>query len=307
MKSKNYKSYAKAYNNIVKNKIKVTGIKYDTYVEETIEIAEEYRQCYKKGDRVREQLPRYWFISKTGFLISVRNQNEPKWVSPNLNQYRPQFKISKGNKPITTYVLTALVWDGFISEDAKKILNQKGLKSIGRFEREHGLHIAKVQGHHTKGYLQEKTLENYITNNDPAYVQIVTVREHIILDKIQKGIVDEVQIFYQPDFRNVPSNEIQAYDISTPRMLDLNKIKIAKILSVSVLPEEKDSIITDKYIFVSENNRDFLKKNEKALDFMVDKFLQKYANSVVYNCFEFQDTIVFYKKLKEVSAEPIKE
>lgn len=31
-------------------------------------------QCYKKGNEIREQLPKYWFLTETGVLISVKNE-----------------------------------------------------------------------------------------------------------------------------------------------------------------------------------------------------------------------------------------
>lgn len=299
MAKNDYRVYATAYKNIVKNQVPVTGCKYDTEVSETIENIDDFRQCYKKGDTIREQLPRYWFISKEGFLISVRNKKEPKWIRPNLDTDRPQFKISKSNKPITTYTLVSIVWGSDRTANAQKVMDERGLQCIGRLEKERGQHIAKVQGHHIEKYCKEKTLESYIANNDPTNIQLVTVREHDILNKMQEGNTDSI-IFYQPDFANVPNNEIQVYDIEKPRILDIKNIKIIKVVGFSILPLEKDSIITDKYIFVLEDGRKFLEEHQNILVHIAEEYPPKFRdirlNQIPYTVNGHEYTIFYQNK-----------
>ena len=99
MAKKDSRFYAAKFRNIVKNQIPVIGCKYDTEVSEIISNAEEYRQCYKRGDKIREELPRYWFISKEGFLVSVY-KTQPQWIAPNLAADRPEFIISRKGTPL---------------------------------------------------------------------------------------------------------------------------------------------------------------------------------------------------------------
>ena len=293
-KRENYLTYKNNFRRVVEKKIEVVGCKYDTEVSEVIENVEEYRQCYKLGDKVREQLPRYWFVSKEGFLVNVKNADKPKWVSPNLDSGRPQFKISKYKKPIATYMLVALVWDSYRTKNAQTVLDERGVRGIGRFELKKKQHIARVQAHHIRNYIKEKSIENYISNNDPENIQLVTVREHDVLNRLQEGKTDKT-IFYQPSFMNVPNNEIQAYDIENAKMLDINRLEVVATLEVGYIPLEKDSIMTEKYIFISEDNRSFLEEHKHILDFIADEHPPKHKNPR-NNSFEYGEHIIFYTR-----------
>ena len=294
-KRQNYLTYKNNFQRIVERKIEVVGCKYDKEVSEIVTNVEDFRQCYKKGDKVREQLPRYWFLSKEGFLISVRNPDAPKWVSPNLNAKRPLFKISKYKKNITVYTLVSLVWDSYRTKNAQTILNEKGLRGVGRLELDKcGRHVWKVQAHHIKNYIQGGSLEDYIANNDPENLQLVTVREHDVLNKLQEGNTDSM-IFYQPRFMNVPDSDVVAFDIENAKMLDLNRVDVVKIVSFSFMPNEKDSIVTDDYIFVSKDNRAFLENNKELLEHLAESHPPKY-DDIRDNFFEIYGNTVFYQK-----------
>lgn len=102
-KSVKYTTYRKKFESIVKKGVLVKGKKYDEYVEEQINL-DDYKQCYAPGFRPREELPKYWFVSKEGFLINAKGKNL-RFVKPNLKQDRPQFKVTGKlkDKNISTY------------------------------------------------------------------------------------------------------------------------------------------------------------------------------------------------------------
>ena len=101
-------------------------------------------------------------------------------------------------------------------------------------------------------------------------------------------------------------NEYGKHGVKAVRMKDMRQIEPIECSGEDAFIEGKDFIITDGYIFLSEGNGKFLQKNKNILNNAVDYLFSDDVSSTVYNCFEYEDIIVFYKKLKEVSAEPIK-
>lgn len=303
MAKKDSRFYAAKFKNIVKNKIPVTGCKYDTEISEVILNAAEYKQCYKRGDRIREELPRYWFISKEGFLISLYYK-QPKWVAPNIAADRPEFIISrKGTtKSIATYTLVGLVWGSRRTVHAQQVMNAKGLDSLGRLEvLQNQRHVAKVQGHHSKiDYLPEKTIENYISNNDPSNIDLVTVREHDVLNKIKRGETDSM-IFYQPKFIDVPHDEIQVYDITNARILNPSEVVLEKIIRVGIMPREEDSLITEKFIFLLEDGRTLLEENKFPLEMAATSLFSRIQDDVwhpLHFIIDYVEYVIMVRKNK---------
>lgn len=269
----NYKTYKNKFEQFVKNKVEVTGVKYDKEVSEIIEHVEDYKQCYNPHFKIRKQLPKYWFISKEGFLINVKGKR-PRWVRPNLDSGRPQFKPSAslpnwvGNKGITTYDLVALTWGSFISPDAEYLLDTVGADVIGYNQvDERKLHVSKVQGHHwLNEYIHENSIENYIKNNDPENIQIITNREHHILEELAKGDLKGSTIFYQPQYRNVRSEEPIVYILGEkPRLARLSDFaKWQKIVvSCESMFLEKDSCVIGDYLFIGTDMREYFEENKE--------------------------------------------
>ena len=157
-KSVNYKTYRKQFESMVKKGVLAKGCKYNEYVEEPVNL-DDYKQCYKPGFTPREELPKYWFVSKEGFLINARGNNL-RFVSPNLGQDRPQFTINSQpkNKHISTYGLVGLVWGSYIEPDAYNFMQMNGINCIGSNPKadKDGKIKGRVQPHHTdtKGYIK---------------------------------------------------------------------------------------------------------------------------------------------------------
>lgn len=273
-KTVNYKSYKNKFEKIVRDKVPVTGCKFDTYVSETIENAADFKQCYSPNSRVRKQLPKYWFISKEGFLINVKGK-EPAWVSPNLSASRPEFKPSTKDFPkkksITAYDLVALTWGSFISPDASYLLETYGAAVIGRNKKDRkGLHTNKVQGHHwNREYIHEKDIDSYILNNEPGNIQLVTNKEHDILHKLSKDNQD-IDIFYSPDFRNVHSEAPVVYIFGEkPQIKLLTDIEIKEVINWKVDFLEKDSYKVGGFTFIGTDKREFFESYSKILKVIV--------------------------------------
>lgn len=180
-----YKVYKSRFENKVKRGVVVRGCKYDEYVEEQVNL-EDFRQCYQPGFKPREELPKYWFVSKEGFLINAKG-NGLSYIKPNLGQGRPQFTINtesgSKNKRISSYGLVGLVWGSYIEPDAYKMMEMNGIDCIGSNPKkdENGKIKGKVQPHHTEGYLKEQNLENYILNNRPEYIEFLTNKDHTLI------------------------------------------------------------------------------------------------------------------------------
>ena len=297
MKKNNYKTFQNDFNSIVQNKIPVTGCKYDHDVSEIIGSVDDFRQCYKNDDPVRESFPRYWFISREGFLITVRNPKEPQWIKPNLSASRPEFKISMTDqtKTISTYTLVALVWNSYRTIDAQKIFADKGYKALGRLKKKDGQHEAIVQCHHIKGYIKEQNLQNYIANNNPENLQLITVREHNLIHS-WKEKYPGAMIFYQPSFQNVPHDHILILDENTHEILDPTTLQIIPETCTiySIMPLEKDSFFTDKYCFILQDGREFLEQNKKILDVLADQYPPQYADPRYNKPLDFNDHTIYY-------------
>lgn len=315
-KSVNYKTYKKKFEKFVEKKIPVKGTKFDTEVSEIIENANDFRQCYAPDFKVRKQLPKYWFISKEGFLVSVKG-DKPKWIKPDLSSGRPTFKPSPDlkdwvkNKSISTYDLVALAWGSTISDDAYYLLDTVGAAILGCYEKdERKLHKSKVQGHHWKiPYIHEMTLENYIKNNNPENVQIVTTKEHHLLEKLAEVKTLGSFSFKAPTYRKVYSEAPTVYLMDEmPRIAHLKDLEIIGLLGVNIESSETVSLEIGNYEFVSSAGADFIEDNKTILSMIAEQDHTKYNYEIHYGKKYYfadiklvEDTEmkrVFYRKIK---------
>ena len=315
-KSVNYKTYKNKFEKFVKEKVPVQGVKFDTEVNEIIENLSDFRQCYDPNFKVRKQLPKYWFVSKEGFLVNVKGK-KPKWVKPNLTSGRPQFKPSpelkdwiKG-KSITTYDLVALTWGSTISDDAYYLLDTVGAAAIGFNEvDERGLHKSKVQGHHWKTpYIHEMNLENYIKNNDPENVQLITNKQHHFLEKLAETNTPGTFSFSASKYRKVYSNAPTVYLMDEkPRIANLKDVDVVGFIGVDIEPSETVSLVIGNYQFVSSAGADFIEDNKTILSMVAELDHEKYSYEIHYGKkYYFVDVKladdnetkrVFYRKIK---------
>lgn len=236
-KTVRYTTYKKQFENMVKDGVLVKGYKYDEYVEETINL-EDYKQCYKPGFTPREEMPRYWFVSKEGFLVNARGHNLT-FVKPNLESDRPQFTINckPKNKHISSYGLVGLVWGSYIEPDAYTYMQMNGIDCIGSNPKadENGKIKGRVQPHHTskEGYIKEKTIENYILNNRPEYIEFLTNKDHTIIGGLAGDTTKDIDKMVETEYKydDVPHEHIKVYAYKEMDIKTGQETKIAKVLT----------------------------------------------------------------------------
>lgn len=236
-KTVNYTTYRKKFENMVKKGVLVKGFKYDEYVEEKVNL-DDYKQCYNPEFKPRAELPKYWFVSKEGFLINAKGNNL-SFVKPNIGQERPQFTISckPKNKHISTYGLVGLVWGSYIEPDAYTMLQMHGIACIGSNPKadENGKIKGKVQAHHTaeEGYLKEKSLENYIFNNRPEYIEFLTNKDHTLVGSFTGNAKKDMKKILEAEYKydDVPQEHIKVFAHTEIDTKTGRETKIAKVLT----------------------------------------------------------------------------
>lgn len=284
-KSVKYTTYRKQFENMVKKGVLVKGFKYDEYVEEKVNL-DDYKQCYKPGFKPREEMPKYWFVSKEGFLINAKGKNLT-FVRPNLGQGRPQFTINyePKNKRISTYGLVGLVWGSYIEPDAYTFMQMNGIDCIGSNPKEdkQGHIKGKVQPHHTaaEGYLKEQTLENYILNNRPEYIEFLTNKDHRLISGFTGNTEKDMEIILDADYKynDVPQEHIKVFAHTEINTKTGQETKIAKVLTTEEA-KRMEYIPLAAYMVLEQKNKKF--KSQKVGCFSVkakeDKDAQAYKN-----------------------------
>lgn len=139
---------------------------------------EKWSPCYKQGDKKREQLPKYWFISDKGNLVSCQSGKAMLLKKDNDNgRYSYHFHITIDDNTVTKNIechnLVWLVFGGLSYGKAEELLEEQGIFAFGRKNSEE----IKLNGHH----VGDKE------DNSPDNVELVTTPAHIIIDKVPKN------------------------------------------------------------------------------------------------------------------------
>ena len=137
-----------------------------------------FEQCYDKNSNKRKQLPRFFFVSITGEVLSFRDQSVdyPTLIEPGIwwTNGRPYLEIneskrkSRGRKSLSLYNLTALVFGSPVfGKVAKTAISQKGYMAIGTT-------ATDVAGHHIIPYIDEGSP----LNTDPKNIILTSNAIH---------------------------------------------------------------------------------------------------------------------------------
>lgn len=144
-----------------------------------IEDNEKWRQCYKPGDRVREQLPQYWFCSDKGNLISVV-KGKAYWLKKDEwnGRYSYHFNVylddeTSVKKNIELHNLVRIVFGGLSYGLADDMLQEQGIFAFGIKKSKE----VKLNGHH----MGDKE------DNSPENVELVTTNAHKVIDALPKN------------------------------------------------------------------------------------------------------------------------
>lgn len=207
MNNKNYTIFKKRFiawqaeelkkdSHILKSQIQKDGniIKNEITKEELLS----FKQCYtvdknEKFYKARQDLPKYWFVSDCGTLISFRSDipcliipsKSGKKIEAKSNNRREQYEISSRKSinrlKLDPAVLVALVFGGDASDQAYKLLTRQGLKAL---KHKRGSRSA-VELHHKEGYAHgetdQKVEEKRAYNADIRRTQFLTREEHDLL------------------------------------------------------------------------------------------------------------------------------
>lgn len=283
-KSVKYTTYRKQFENMVKKGVLVKGFKYDEYVEEQVNL-DDYKQCYKPGFKPREEMPKYWFVSKEGFLINAKGKSLT-FVKPNLEQERHQFTISckPKNKHISTYGLVGLVWGSYIEPDAYTFMQMNGIDCIGRNPKadENGKIRGKVQPHHksVEGYLKEKTLENYILNNRPEYIEFLTNHDHSLIGRLTGKPKEDLKkiIDVEYTYDDVPQEHIKVFAHHEINTKTGEKTRIRKVLTTEEM-QKMEYVPTAAYLVT---DKEYQKLNLFTVTAKEDKDFKAYLELPEY-------------------------
>ena len=158
---------------------------------------EEWKQCYKQGDKILEQLPKFWFVSDKCNLISVSSGKAylVRKIKKCKDRYCYKFIIGMdGDKPIFKNIqchnLTRLVFGGKSYGNADKLLEEDGLYSFS---------INGLQGHHIGDR----------TDNSPGNNELLLAKPHRLVtrgQRLNRNNVEDVDNFLI-DFELMASEE----------------------------------------------------------------------------------------------------
>lgn len=194
---KNGKYYMEKYEKIVESKTAIFDKEGNK-----LEIRKhgEFKQCYDVNEAVRKDLKPYWFVSKSGELISVYRKN-PLWVKKcvdNNGRASYCYNLNGRKKKIQAPVLAGLVWDAYRFGKAAEKLEEKSVYAFGNASDSLNLNL-----HHTLSREQYPD----ICNTDESENEIVTVQVHKVMEQTKRALNNEEEIKTMKRFSEVANEE----------------------------------------------------------------------------------------------------
>lgn len=184
------KNYIEKFTEVIETNTPIYSSNDETklFIPEDNEI---FKQCWADTN-TRKTLPKYWFISNHGNLISVCH-DDPVWIEGYTDEtgtrkcykyiIHDENNATMQHKNIESHNLVALVFGSEVYGKAAELLEQEGVYSFGINNKRK----LKAQGHHIDGDH---------TNNEPQNIQIVSNRVHPLLHSV-------------PDLKNNLKKELQ--------------------------------------------------------------------------------------------------
>ena len=264
----------------------------------TLEPDEEIRQCKKP-------FPKYWFVTSNGRLYSIYYKRLDQ-LKPEANysgSKREQLVwryhyIENGNKkhvPVDKIVDYHFNKDEWAEYDGQKdlhhIFGMKHWKEDDVFKASKKTNIQKIPRNHIHQFatmFDNDTEEDWLNKN----YRKLSDKE---LKQVEKILPNHTFTDGVITWRKVEDEDGRT-GVKVVRGKNINKIVPIENLEENALIEGKDFIITDKYIFIAEDNGDFLIENAQILGNAADNFLFEYVNSEKYKPFDYNGVIVHCKK-----------
>ena len=272
----------------------------------TLEPDEEIRQSKKP-------FPKYWFVTSNGRLYSIYYKRLDQ-LKPEANysgSKREQLVwryhyIENGNKKhvpvdkIVDYHFNKDEWADYDGQkDLHHIFGMKHWKEDDVFKASKKTNIQKIPRNHIH---QFATMFAYDTEEDWINKNYRKLSDKE-LKQVEKILPNHTFTDGVITWRKVEDEDGRT-GVKVVRGKNVDKIEQIEDHEENALTEKKDFIITDKYIFIAEDNGEFLEKNKSTLESAVDNFFADCVSATAYNRFEFNGVIVFYKKM--ASTEVVK-
>lgn len=174
---------------------------------------EEWRMAYTEGKtKAHSQLPKHWFVSKHGEIVTVAgreikciNPSESNPSNPSMSYLITGFDVEGGGHFTGgVHQIVALVWDAPMIGDSEEKLNALGLWAFGR-------EIGSLQAHHRNFNRKD----NYYTNLE-INVRIVHEEE----DAGDFGAVIKNLSELSPDKPYIIVDGSESYDRKTGKAID---------------------------------------------------------------------------------------
>lgn len=161
----------------------------------------EFRQCYRAGDAVREQLPRFWFCDPVGNVVSLAN-DKAVWLMPedNHGRFTYHFCIEDNGvisgKVIRRSTLCGIVWGSYCYGKAAEVLKTEGIYGFGTNSSER----LTVSCHHKDGDKTNDSYNNLEFATNKAHMQTIhrlptdaedTEKQAKFMEKLTAAATDE--------------------------------------------------------------------------------------------------------------------
>lgn len=158
---------------------------------ETTKDDEIFRPCYlpesQKSEpcyKARHALPKYWFVSNYGTMITAQNGRVELFVGQisSSNRLQACFNYKGDRYVLARETIVAMVFNESVqcSDCARELIEKKGVKAFSR-----GGYSTSVVLHHSKGYLQPvrlmdvyQIMENVPINCALDRIELLTAMEH---------------------------------------------------------------------------------------------------------------------------------
>ena len=174
---------------------------------------DEWRMAYTENKtRAHSQLPKHWFVSKHGEIVTVANR-EIQCINPSLSDpHNPSMSYlitgfdvaGVGHYTGGVHQIVALVWDAPMIGDSEEKLNALGLWAFGR-------EIGSLQAHHRNFNRQDNYYKNLEIN-----VRIVHEEE----DAGDFGAVIKYLSELSPEEAYIIVDGSESYDRKTGKAID---------------------------------------------------------------------------------------